>query len=260
MAIKGKKKSGNRGSGGARRPAQAPRPVASARKGPTPFYRTRDGMFIIGILVIVAIGTIIWAVGSARNEAKLVEQEADQLDTFTNSLRGVMQSVNVPAGEMAQIPNQASPELITELEKKTEQWRTSLSTAQQSLMGIIPEGDTESVHGLMAQALSGFLSAADTYALALETDDAKLQSQVLAQAAAQRTQASGVIDGAIAVLDDLRDEVDLGSSGLTTPATEPEAQPTAIPSGLPTEIPTPDGGGGGTGGGGGDGSGGNGGG
>ena len=255
MAINGKKKAGSRGSGGARRPAQAPRPVATARRGPTPFYRTRDGMFIIGILVIVAIGTIIWAIGSARNEAKLVEQQADVLDDYTNQIRGVLQPVNQPATEMATVPTATSAKLVKQLENRSERWRSSFSSAQEALAGVLPEDDVAAVHGLMAQAILGYTNAADTFALVPKADE-ELQNDLLLRGAAQNAQAGEVLANAIAVLDQLRGDVDLGPSGLRSPTSEAQAQPSPIPTIIPTTPPSEAGGGGGGNGGGGDGDGG----
>jgi hypothetical protein len=210
-------------------------------------------MFVIGILVVVAIGTIIWAIGSARNEAKEKQEVSDQLDTYTNEIRGVLQPLAVPAGEMASVPPQATEGVVKDLEETTKRWRTSLSSAEQSLTSIVPDRDVEEIHSLVGAAITGYLSAVDTYGLVIETEEADIQTQLLLRATAQREQAGAVVDAAIGILDQLRGDADLGPSGLRAPA-EPQTQPTALPTIIPTEAPAGDGGGGD--GGGGDGGGG----
>ena len=76
MAIKGKKK--NRGSS-PRRPAGAPRPAVSGARRHTPFYRTRDGLFIIAIFVAVAIGVVVWLVTDAQSKARERDERRDDL-------------------------------------------------------------------------------------------------------------------------------------------------------------------------------------
>jgi uncharacterized membrane protein YgcG len=209
-------------------------------------------MFVIGILVVVAIGTLIWAIGSARNEAKEVERQADVLDDYTSQIRGVLQPLNTPASEMATVPTTSSPKLVKQLDKTAAGWRTSLSSAQEALSGVLPEDDVAAVHGLIAQAILGYTNAADTFALVPKADE-KLQDDLLLRGASQNAQAGQVLTGAIAILDQLRGEVDLSPSGLRAPDSAPQTQPSPIPTVLPTE----DGGGGGNSGGGND-SGGNG--
>ena len=82
MAIKGKKKSQSRGSQGVRRPAAAPRPTVSARRK-TSWWRTRDGLLIGGIFLVVAIGVVVWLVISAQDRAEQREQEQATLETAT---------------------------------------------------------------------------------------------------------------------------------------------------------------------------------
>jgi hypothetical protein len=213
-------------------------------------------MFVIGILVVVAIGTIIWAIGSARNEAKEQQEAADQLDTYTNEIRGVIQPLAGPASEMTSVPPQATEAVVKDLEDTTKTWRSGISSAEQSFGSITPDRDVEEIHSLIGAAISGYLSAVDTYGLVIDSEEEEIQAQLLVRAAAQRDQAGAVVDAAIGILDQLRGDLDLGPSGLRA-ARQPQTQPSAIPTIIPTQPPTGDGGGdgGGGGGSGGDGSG-----
>jgi hypothetical protein len=230
MAIKGKKKSQSRGSQGVRRPAQAPRPVASARRGPTPFYKTTDGKLIFGLLGIVLIGVIIWAVMGARNTAKEEQARADRIDHYTNEVRGVIQDIIVPAGEMSSIPTTVTPESLKDVKKNAERWKTSFIKAQSTLAQITPDAEVEKLQQLFGQGIVGLQAAADTYEL-VPRADGKLQADLLTRVAVQRDQGAGVIDAAIGELDRLRGDVDLSPSGLRSPLNAaPAAQPTIAPS------------------------------
>jgi hypothetical protein len=237
MAIKGKKKSQSRGSQGARRPAQAPRPPAYSRRGPTPFYNTRDGRLILGLFAVVAIGVAIWAIGSARHNANEVKLQAQALDHYTNEVRGVVQSLIVPAGEMGGIPTTATPDVTKKLKDSAERWKTSLTTGQSTLAQINPDPDVQKLHELFGQALSGYIAAANTYEF-VPLAPGPLQDKLLAQAAAEKDQAGGVVDAAIGILDQMRGDLDLGASGLRSPLSQPTTQPSALPTSLPTSIPT----------------------
>lgn len=245
MAIKGKKKSQSRGSQGVRRPAQAPRPVVAPRRGRTPFYRTRDGILLLSIFGLVAVGVIIWLIMSARNDAAELQKRADALDDYTNQVRSFVQTISGPATEMTELEPIVSEEMTKTLEEDSDRWVKSLQEGRVQLGAVVPPEGAESLHQLFEQSLQAYISAAQTFAIVPQTDQTNLQNLILVRGADQRDVASNLSASAIGILDDERGEVELGVSGVQPPA---RAQPPPV---NPEELlPTPPAGGGGQGGGG----------
>lgn len=214
MAIKGKKK--NRGSQGVRRPAQAPRP-AYAPRARTPFYKTRDGLIMIGILAAVALGTIIWLIGSARAEAKELEDRQAQLETYDDQIAGVLQQATPVAQEMGSVSAlPADKEGFEDLAADSERWITDLQQFQTLTSQVFPAPEVESVNELFNQALSLYVASAQTFALVPDAEG-DLQASIHARAVAQRDAAAGVWTSAIAVLDTLRSNAEMSASGLRPP-------------------------------------------
>lgn len=227
MAIKGKKK--NRGSQGVRRPAEAPRP-AYAPRARTPFYKTRDGMILMGILGAVAIGTIIWLIGSAQNEAKELEARQAQLETYDDQIEGVLQQATPVAQDMASV--QAPPadaDAADDLAADSERWIADLQQSQTQVSQILPAPEVESINELFNEALSLYVAAAQTFALVPEAEG-RLQADIHTRAVAQRDTAAAVWTSAIDVLDTLRSSAELSASGLRPPVSasqvpDPNASP-----------------------------------
>ena len=227
MAIKGKKK--NRGSQGVRRPAEAPRP-AYAPRARTPFYKTRDGMILLGILGLVALGTIVWLIGSARNEAKELEARQAQLETYNDQIEGVLQQATPVAQDMGSV--QAPPadaEAADDLAADSERWIADLQQSQTQVSQIFPAPEVESINELFNEALSLYVAAAQTFALVPDAEG-DLQSNIHARALAQRDTAAAVWASAIDVLDTLRSSAELSASGLRPPVSasqvpDPNASP-----------------------------------
>ena len=234
MAIKGKKK--NRGAQGVRRPAQAPRP-AYAPRARTPFYRTRDGMILLGILGLVALGTIIWLIGSARNEAKELEDRQAQLETYDEQITGVLQQATPVAQEMATVQAVPADEKgLEDLAADSERWITDLQQFQTQISQVFPAPEVESVNELFNQALSLYVASAQTFALVPDAEG-DLQASVYARAIAQRDAATGVWSSAIDVLDTLRSNAEMSASGLRPPASASQMpDPNATP-GTQVTIP-----------------------
>ncbi|HEU4481362.1 MAG TPA: hypothetical protein VFS18_05705, partial [Actinomycetota bacterium] len=136
MAIKGKKKS--RGSQGVRRPAAAPRPVVTGTRRHTPWYRTRDGMLIGGIFLLVGIGVIVWLIGSAREDARELEQEQAVLEDYTTDVGGALEAAGAPASEMAAVTSDTAREDLDALAEDAEGWVTSFQEAQTRLTQVFP--------------------------------------------------------------------------------------------------------------------------
>ena len=234
MAIKGKKK--NRGSQGVRRPAQAPRP-AYAPRARTPFYKTRDGMILLGILGLVAIGTIIWMIGSARNEAKELEDRQAQLETYDDQIQGVLQQATPVAQEMAEIQAVPADEKgLEDLASDSERWVTDLQQFQTQASQVFPAPEVEGINELFNEALTLYVSAAQTFALVPDAEG-DLQAQILARAVTQRDTAAELWTSAITVLDTLRSNAEMSASGLRPPVTANQVpDPNASPG---TEVTIP---------------------
>ena len=244
MAIKGKKKSQQRGSQGVRRPAAAPRPVVTGRRH-TPWYRTRDGMLVLGIFIAVGIGVVIWLIGSARENAKELEREQAVLTAYTNDVRAPLESVSEPVTEMAAVTSAPGGKDLDELAEDAEGWVTSLQEAQTALAQTFPSPPTDGVHQIFNEALGLYTSAAQTFAL-LPDVAGETRAEVFTRASTQRDLATAVFASAISVLDEFRSQKDLRASGLRPPA-DPAPAPGAVPTALPSiqVSPPPAGGGGG---------------
>lgn len=212
MAIKGKKKS--RGAQGVRRPAAAPPPPVTARRRHTPFYRTRDGMILLGILGVVAIGTVIWLVMSAQNEAKELEAKQAVLDQYGDQVEPTLQTASATALEMAAVT--AVPEDPADLAEDSEGWIKNLQGAQTQFAQIFPAPEVEPVNQLFNESLALYVASAETFALVPKAEG-KLQADLFIRATVQRDTAAAVWASAIGALDELRDVRDLGPSGLDAP-------------------------------------------
>ena len=247
MAIKGKKKSQSRGSQGVRRPAAAPKPTVQARRK-TSFWRTRDGLLIGGIFVVVAIGVVVWLIVSAQDRAKQLEQEQREIETYTTSVGSATQAANAPVGEMLAVT--AVPETDEDLEAlatDADQWITDLQTAQAAVTQQFAPELMQPTNSMFSEAIGLYITAAQTYKLVPDAEG-KLRDDIFAQASAQLAAGNQVFGTAIDNLDVIRAEKDIGASGLRSPAEMPPitSEPSAEPSPEETEAsPADDTGGGG---------------
>lgn len=225
MAIKGKKKS--RGAQGVRRPAAAPRPQTTGVRRHTPFYKTRDGIILLSILGLVALGTIVWLVMSAQNEAKELEAQQTVLDQYTDQVEPVLQTAAATANEMLALS--AIPEDPADLTEDSQGWITNLQDAQTGLSQIFPAPEVDPVNQLFNESIGLYVSSAETLALVPKAEGA-LQGDLFTRATVQRDTAAAVWESAVAALDELRDVRDLGASGIDAPravAPDPLATPGA---------------------------------
>lgn len=234
MAIKGKKKS--RGAQGVRRPAAAPRPQVTGARRHTPFYKTRDGLILLGILGAVALGTIVWLVMSAQNEAKELEAQQSALEQYADQVDPVLEPAVAIAEEMGAVL--AVPEDPADLTEDSTKWVTDLQGAQTQLSQIIPAPEADPINQLLNEALSLYVSSAETFALVPDADG-NLQQELFTRATVQRDTASAVWASAVSAFDELRGVRELGASGLDSPqAPAPVADPLATPGA--EEIPHDD--------------------
>lgn len=233
MAIKGKKKPQRRGAQGSRRPAAAPRPAPAARRK-TPWYRTRDGMLILGVFLVVLMGVGIWLVASARERAAATEARRDSLDRYTSQIQSALTGATTPVTEMNLAATPPRGADVDELAGNTDGWIEALRAAQTEVVQIFPEREIEPVNQLFNEALSLYISSAQTFAL-LPDVRGETRQQLFSRAADQRDTATALWASAIGVLDQMRRDLDLRGSGLQAPSA-PAPAPQA-PEGEEVEVP-----------------------
>jgi hypothetical protein len=224
MALKGKSKS-RRGS--SRRPAGAPRMIASQRRR-VPWWRTRAARIWFAIAGLAILLIVLWLVKNSRDEAAAMERKQDAVEEFTSQISTLQQSVAPPAGQMitatADTPNLAA---------EAERWSQAFDSARADLTEATrttPAG-LDVAHRLFFQAILQYTAAAETYALVADLDG-NLQDRALERANAQVSAADGVWQSAVAILDEQRTRAELSVSRFTVPTTGGiSAQPTPTPPG-----------------------------
>lgn len=230
MAIKGKKRSRNRGSQGARRPAAAPRPtLGGSRKG----GRWYDSALTMGVVVIfglVAIGILIALIANLQDRAAETDARRAVLESYVQDVRPTLELASSPASQMSQLTSPPSGDALDTLTEDAEGWVGELQEAQSQLAQIFPEEGVEGVNQLFNEALGLYISSANTFATLPDISEAAVRQEVFIEAATVRDTAHAVFQTAITVLDRLRADADLGSSGLRPPVT-------------PGQIPAPETGG-----------------
>lgn len=243
MAIKGKKRSRNRGSQGIRRPAAAPRPtVGGGRKGQE-WYRSPLNVGVVTIFGLVAIGILIALIVDIRSRASDTAEVRSVLESYSEDVRGPLELAASPASQMGLLPAVPRGEALETLTQDAEGWAAELQEAQTQLAQIFPAPETQGVNQLFNESLALYISAANTFGTLPDISEREVRLEVFNQAATVRDTATAVFESAINILDQLRDDVDLGSSGLRAPvtsgqlpATEPEAG-TEAPGGETVVIP-----------------------
>lgn len=217
MAIKGKKKS----KGGApRRPAAAPRPQVSGVRKHTPFYRTRDGMFIVGIFVLVAIGVVVWLVGNAQKESRELERRQTVVEQFTDQVQPTLTSINDAAEELSAVQAlPATPEETDALKQDIATWKTAFQDAQIALSQIFSGPEVDPINQLFNEAMGLYGNSITLLEQLVDSDlPADQQEQIFINFSTQRGIATAMFSSAIGAFDALRAEMELGSSGLSAPA------------------------------------------
>jgi hypothetical protein len=215
VAIKGKKKSGSRGSQARRRPASAPRPVAVARKK-EPWYHTSTGRVIAAILVTLIIAAIGSAIVVARGNANEEKDKREAVEDHVDELTSIVQSVAPAAGAMAQITGSSPPEQLAELDELSKGWIESFEGAAGRLSGATPPEEVAQLNQFYTQSMQLYLSAARLMgdAAALE---GKARADVLTRATEIRAQAEGIWTSTTALLDEELTELGGDPSGLQSP-------------------------------------------
>lgn len=194
-------------------------------------------MILMGILGAVAVGTIIWLIGSAQNEAKKLEARQAQLETYNGQIEGVLQQATSVAQDMGSIQGPpADAKAAEELAADSERWIADIQQSQTQVSQILPAPEVESVNELFNEALSLYVAAAQTFALVPDAEG-ELQSSIHTRALVQRDTAAAVWTSAIDVLDTLRTSVELSSSGLRPPVSTPQMPDPNAPPGSEVVIP-----------------------
>lgn len=217
MAIKGKKKSGSRGSQARRRPATAPR-VITSRQTHTPWYQTAAGRVIAAIVVVallVGAGVAIAQV-SASSDRRAERQEA--LNEFTRAIENLGGDLGVPVSEMGAVARTPSKKVLNTLEEDATGWVKDIRDIREANQGLrAPEGLT-SLPALFDQAVGLYGNAATSYQIVAGMEDVPEQRiEVMASAQYELGSAGGVWQGAVGVLDEARAEEGLEPSGIAPP-------------------------------------------
>jgi hypothetical protein len=242
MAIKGKKKSGSRGSQARRRPAAAPRPIVGAARQKTPWYNTATGRVVAALLVVLVVAGIGSAIAINRSNAREQDERREAVEDYVGEVASIAQSTATPIGEMSAIAPGAPADQLEALKENAEGWSTDIEAAASRVAALQAEVPPE-VDGLHPYFQQYFSLYSNTAKLLIDAADAegKQQADLLTRATELRGNAEAIWGATTQQLDDeLIDELGGDPSGLTSPAM-------AAASGA---IPTTPGGGGGQGGGG----------
>lgn len=225
MAIKGKKRSRQRGSQGARRPAQAPKPtVVGSRRGPA-WYRSPLSIGVVAVFGLVLVGIVIAVIYNVRENAQETDDRRALLEEYTDDVSAVLQSANSAANELGALAVPPRGEELSSLSEEAEAWIATFEETQGSLAQVITDERVTGVNQLFNEGLALFASSARTMATLPDVDDRATRTELFTQAATVRDTANALFTSAISVLNLLREDVDLGSSGLQAPILPTSGQP-----------------------------------
>jgi type II secretory pathway pseudopilin PulG len=228
MAIKGKRKSQKKPrSAAVARPRPVPGARAAASRGKrVPFYKTFRGQLATIIVVLIAIGAVMWFVSDRSSDSKALEAKQERLSAFTSEIRGYLQGSDQAIREMAGAPFNTQDEALLEgLAASSKSWVTAFQEAgaiAAALQG--PEG-LQPATRVFVQSLQAYTSAARTYGMVPQAEG-KLQEELLARAGEQRQTANELVAAMISMIDQERAAADMRASGLPVPASLPPITPT----------------------------------
>jgi hypothetical protein len=215
MAIKGKKKS--KGSS-PRRPAAAPRPTIQPTRRKPSFWRTRDGLMILGVLVLVGIGVVVWLIMGAQEAARELEDRQEATRRYTDQIGNALTAVNDPAEGLANLRELPPQDELGDAAAEAEEWQTEFIGAQALFQQLGANEDYAPINQLFSEGLGLYANAAtllsrlDDYDLTREQ-----QGELFSNFAAQRDLATAIFGSAIGAFDQLRDEIDMDPSRLQPP-------------------------------------------
>lgn len=184
-------------------------------------------MLILGVFLIVLAGVAIWLIAGVQERAQQARERREALETYTTSLRGSLEGATETVTEMNLVVTAPRGDELDDLAEDAEGWIESLRGVQTEVVQIFPSREIEPVNQLFNEALSLYISAAQTFALVPEVGG-DTRVQLFSRGADQRDTASALWASAVGVLDQMRRDHGLGASGIRPPvpaAPEPEAGP-----------------------------------
>lgn len=236
MAIKGKKRSRQRGSQGARKPAAAPKPALGPSRKGTPWYRSPLTVGVVAIFGLVAIGILIALIANIRDRAEDLESRQSVLESYTENVRAPLEMAASPASQMSGLVTPPGGDDLEGLAEDAEAWIAEFQEAQTQLAQNFPGPEATGVNQLFNEALGLYISAANTFATLPDIEAGPARQEVFTQAGVVRDTAHAVFESAITVLDQIREDAELGSSGLRPPVPAGQAPAVEAP-----EIEAPEG-------------------
>lgn len=206
-------------------------------------------MLILGVFLIVLVGVGIWLIASAQERAAEARERREAIEAYTDSLRPALGGADETVAEMGLVTTPPRGDALDELAGNTEGWVESLRSVQTQVVEIFPPSEIEPVNQLFNEALSLYISSAQTFALVPDVRG-DTRTELFSRAADQRDTASALWASAIGVLDQMRRDHGLTGSGMQAPVPAPGgAAPGAeIPldpedlEGLEEQVEMPDGG------------------
>jgi hypothetical protein len=217
MAIKGKKKSGSRGSQARRRPAAAPRPVVSSARSKAPWYNTATGRVIAALLVVALIAVVGTMIAVNRGTAAEKEDKIEAIEDYTAELSSIVQSVAPAVGAMSAVAPGAPPEQLETLKEDAQGWADDIEAAASQVVAIQPPEEAASLHPYFQQSFQAYSTSAKLLIDAADTEG-KTQADLLTRSTEVRSNAEGVWAATTAQLDDELAELGGDPSGLQSPA------------------------------------------
>jgi hypothetical protein len=221
MALKGKKKSRVRGSQARRKPAAAPRPTyGSGQKAR--WYQTTAGL-VIGFLIAATVLIFVWWwIADSRSDSQALENRQSELQTYTTSIRTMIQNLTPLASEL-----QTGASLGDgEIPEKATAWKDQLAEVETALNQAAPPVDLSALHGLVAQGTRLYAQSIEQYEL-LPALEGSTRDELSAKATASAAAGNNLFTVLIELLDEERQDAEMGASGLTAPgAQENAAAPT----------------------------------
>ncbi|MEA2446464.1 MAG: hypothetical protein QOK47_101 [Actinomycetota bacterium] len=172
------------------------------------------------ILLIVAA----WIFSSVRSNSREADALKQGLDSYTGSIKAVLQTITEPATDMSAAAV-ADPKTVAD---SADGWVKFLQEAQTQMGAVVPPAGGEIANEIFLQSIASYLNAAQTLKLAgdLPAEDA---TKLITTTLGEVSTATALWDTGVNALDEERSAADLGSSGIRSPA-----------SGTPTAQPTPE--------------------
>ena len=215
MAIKGKKKPQSRGSAARRRPAAPPR-LAYVKQLHVPWYRTAGGRVAAAVGVVLVIATTAFAITSYSRSNNQEESRRDRVDTFTSSVRTLLDQVVEPSSAMAALPPEPDGRALKGLPDEAAKWDKALTAAGKSARNLDPPAGLEGASSLFFESIRLYSIAARTYEVAGPADGSTQQG-ILELAREQTQAATSLWTSAVYLLDQERNDVGLNASQILSP-------------------------------------------